>query len=98
MRKTLLALSMLAGLAGGTAATPADAAPLAHGLLPSAEALLPVVGTATGAALNEDASVQTVQFFRRYGRHAFYDRHSYYDRHAFHDRHSFYGRRSYDRY
>ena len=98
MRKTLLALSMLAGLAGGTAATPADAAPLTHGLRPLAEARLPVVGTATDTALNEGASVQTVQFFRRYGRHAFYDRHSYYDRHAFYNRHSFYGRHSYDRY
>jgi len=66
-RKTLLALSVLAGLAGlagGTAATPADAAPLAHGLLPSVEALLPVANTATDAALNEGASVQTVQYYR----------------------------------
>ncbi len=86
MRKTLLALSVLAGLAGGIAAIPADAAPLAHGLLPSAEALLPVVGTATDAVLSEGASVQTVRYFRRYGRHAFYNRHP------------FYGRRSYDRY
>ena len=83
MRKTLLALSVLAGLAGGAVSAPADAAPLAHGVLPS---------------VNEGASVQTVQYFRRYGRHAFYDRHAYYDRHAFYNRHAFYGRRSYDRY
>ena len=98
MRKTLLALSVLAGLAGGTAAIPADAAPLAHGLLPSVEVPLLVVGAATGAVLNEGASVQTVQYSRRYGRHAFYGRHSYYGRHAFYNRHPFYGRRSYDRY
>ncbi len=68
MRKTLLALSVLAGLAGGTAA-PADAAPLAHGLLPSADALLPAANTATDAVLNEGASVQTVQYYRRYRRY-----------------------------
>ncbi len=74
---------MLAGLAGGTAATPADAAPLAHGLLPSVEALLPVANTATYAALNEGASVQTVRYFRRYRRYG---------------RRSYYGRRPYSRY
>ncbi len=83
MRRTLLALSVLAGLAGGTAATPADAAPLAHGLLPSADALLPVANTATDAALNEGASVQTVQYYRRYRRYG---------------RRSYYGRRHYSRY
>jgi len=80
MRKTLLALSVLAGLAGlagGTAATPADAAPLAHGLLPSVDALLPVANTATDPALNEGASIQTVQYYRRYRR---YGRRSYYGR------------------
>ncbi len=83
IRRTLLALSVLAGLAGGTAATPADAAPLAHGLLPSVEALLPVANTATYAALNEGASVQTVRYFRRYRRYG---------------RRSYYGRRPYSRY
>lgn len=83
MRKTLLALSVLAGLAGGTATTPAGAAPLAHGLLPSADVLLPVVNTATDAALNQGASVQTVQYYRSYRRH---------------NRHSYYGRRHYSRY
>ena len=91
MRKTLLSLSMLAGLAGGTAATPADAAPLAHGLLPSVEVLLPAVNTATDAVPNEGASAQTVQFFRRYDRRSYYDRHSRYGRHAYYGRHS-YGR------
>ena len=66
MHKILLALSVLAGLAGGSAATPADAAPLAHGLLPSVEALLPAANTATDAVHNEGASVQTVQYYRRY--------------------------------
>jgi len=83
MRKTLLALAMLAGLACGIAATPADAAPLAHGLLPSVEALLPVANTATYAALNEGASVQTVRYYRRYRRYG---------------RRSYYGRRHYSRY
>jgi hypothetical protein len=83
IRRTLLALSVLAGLAGGTAATPADAAPLAHGLLPSVDALLPVANTATYAALNEGASVQTVRYFRRYRRYG---------------RRSYYGRRHYSRY
>jgi hypothetical protein len=77
VRKTLLALSVLAGLAGGTAATPADAAPLAHCLLPSVEALLPVANTAADAALNEGASVQTVQYYRRYGRRSYYGRRHY---------------------
>ena len=71
MHKTLLALSVLVGLAGGSAVTPADAAPLAHGLLPPVEALLPAVNTATDAVHNEGASVQTVQYHRRYHR---YDR------------------------
>ncbi len=83
MRKTLLALSVLAGLAGGIAATPADAAPLAHGLLPSADALLPVVNTSADAALNEGASVQPVQYYRRYRRYG---------------RRPYYGRRHYRRY
>jgi len=73
---------VLAGLASGTAA-PADAAPLAHGLLPSVEALLPVANTATDAALNEGASVQTVRYYRRYRRYG---------------RRSYYGRRHYSRY
>ncbi len=77
VRKTLLAFSVLAGLAGGTATTPADAAPLAHGLLPSVEASLPIVNTVTDAVLNEGASVQTVRHYRRYRR---YSRHSYYGR------------------
>ncbi len=64
MRKTLLALSMLAGLAG-LAATPADAAPLAHGLAPSLEALLPVANLPANAVLSEGASVQEVQYYRR---------------------------------
>ena len=92
MRKTLLSLLVLAGLAGGTAATPADAAPLAHGLLPSVKVLLPAVNTATNAVPNEGASVQTVQFFRHYDRRAYYGHHSHYGRHAY------YGRRSYGRY
>ena len=75
MRKALLALSVLAGLAGGTT-TPAGAAPLAHGLLPSIEALLPVVNTVPDAVLNEGASVQTVQYYRRYRR---YGRRSYHN-------------------
>jgi len=86
VRKTLLALSVLAGLAGlagGTAAAPTDAAPLAHGLLPSVEALLPVANTAADAALNEGASVQSVQYYRRYRRYG---------------RRSYYGRRHYSRY
>lgn len=69
MRKILLALSVLAGLAGGSAATPADATPLAHGLLPSVTALLPAANTATDAVLNEGASVQPVQYYRRYRRY-----------------------------
>ncbi len=77
MRKTLLALSVLAGLAGGTAATPADAAPLAHGLLPRADALPTVVNTAADAVLNEGASVQPVQYYRRYGRRPYYSRRHY---------------------
>ena len=75
MRKALLALSLLAGLAGGRVATPADAAPLAHGLLPSVEALLPTVNTPTDVVLNEGASIQMVQYYRhrRYSRR-FYHR------------------------
>ncbi len=75
MRKVLLALSLLAGLAGGSVATPADAAPLAHGLLPSVEVLLLTVNTPIDAALNKDASIQTVQYYhhRRYHRR-FYHR------------------------
>ncbi len=76
MRKASLALSVLAGLAGGTT-IPAGAAPLAHGLLPSIEALLPVVNTVPDAVVNEGASVQTVQYYRRYRR---YGRHSYHNR------------------
>ncbi len=83
MRKTLLALSVLAGLACGTAAIPADAASLAHGLLPSVEALLPVANTATDAVLNEGASVQMVRYYRRYRRYGY---------------RSYYGRRYYSRY
>ena len=74
MRRTLLAFSMLAGLAGGTAATRADAASLAHGLLPSIEALLPVVNTANDAVLNEAASIQPVQYYRRYRHDSRYGR------------------------
>jgi len=64
MRKTLLALSMLAGLAG-LSATPANAAPLAHNLVPSLEALLPVVNMTADAVVSEGASVQEVQYYRR---------------------------------
>ena len=92
MLKTLLSFSVLAGLAGGTAATPADAAPLAHGLLPPVEALLPAVNTATDAVPNEGASAQTVQFFRHY------DRRSYHGHHFLYGRHAYYGRRSYGGY
>ena len=78
MNKILLALSVLAGLAAGSAATPADAAPLAHGFLPSVEALLPAANTATDAVLNEGASVQPVQYYRRYRRYGRrYSRHYY---------------------
>ena len=75
MRKALLALSLLAGLADGSIATPADAAPLAHGLLPSVEVRLPTVNTPTDDALNEGTSIQTVQYYyhRRYHRR-FYHR------------------------
>jgi len=68
MRKILLALSVLAGL---SAATPADAAPFAHGLVPSVEELLPAVDASADAVLNEGASVQTVQYYRRYGRRSY---------------------------
>ncbi len=74
MRKTLLAFSVLAGLAGLSAATPADAAPFAHGLVPSVERLLPAADASADAVLNEGASVQTVQYYRRYRR---YGRRSY---------------------
>ena len=76
MRKALFALSLLAGLADGSIATPADAAPLAHGLLPSVGVLLPTVNTPTDVALNEGISIQTVQYYyhhRRYHRR-FYHR------------------------
>lgn len=70
MHKTLLAFSMLAGLAGLAATAPANAAPLAHGLVPSLEALLPVTDLPAGAVLNEGASVQPVQYYRRSRRYA----------------------------
>ena len=76
MRKALLALSLLAGLAGGSVAAPAEAAPLAHGMLPSVEALLLTVNTPTDAALNEAASIQAVQYYR----HRHYSRHYYHRR------------------
>ena len=91
MREILLAVSVLAGLAGGIAATPANAAPLAHGLLPPTEALLPVVNTATDAVLNEDASVQMVQYYRHYDRRFYYGHRSYYGRHPYYGHH-FYSR------
>ena len=91
MRKILLAVSVLAGLAGGIAAIPANAAPLAHGMLSSSKALLPVVNTATNAVPNEDASVQMVQYYRHYDRHFYYGHHSYYGRHPYYGRH-FYSR------
>lgn len=69
MRKILLALSVLAGLAGGSAATQANATPLAHGLLLPVEATLPTANAATDAVLNEGASVQPVQYYRRYRRY-----------------------------
>lgn len=69
MRKTLLAFSVLAGLAGLSAATPAGAAPSAHGLVPSVERLLPATDASADAVLNEGASVQTVQYYRRHRRY-----------------------------
>ena len=75
MRKTLLSLLVLAGLAGGTAATPADAAPLTHGLLTSVEALLPALNTAPDAVPNEGRAYY--DHHSRYGRHAYYGRRSY---------------------
>ena len=75
MRKALLALSLLAGLAGGQVATPADAAPLTHGMLPSVEVLLPIVNIPIDVALNEGAFIQTVQYYHHHRYHRrFYHR------------------------
>ena len=76
MRKALIALSLLAGLAGSSIAIPADAAPLAHDLPPSVEALLLTVNVPTDVALNEGASIQTVQYYRhrRYNRRFYRNR------------------------
>ena len=57
IRKSLLALSVLAALAGGTVAALADAAPLAYDLLSSVEALLPAANAATDDVLNDGAAV-----------------------------------------
>lgn len=66
MRSTLFAFTLLAGLAGGALVTPADAAPLAHGLSPSVAALLPAADLSAPAVLNEGAAtVQEVQYRRR---------------------------------
>jgi len=72
MRSTLFAFTLLAGLAGTAAVTPADAAPLAHGLSPSLAALLPATDMSAPAVLTEGtATVQEVQYRRRryYRRH-----------------------------
>ena len=75
MRQALLALLLLAGLAGGRVATPADAAPLAHGMLPSVEVLLLTVNTPIDVVLNEGASIQTVQYYHHHRYHRrFYHR------------------------
>ena len=72
MRSILFAFTLLAGWAGTAAVTPADAAPLAHGLAPSLAALLPATDLSAPAVLNEGAAtVQEVQYRRRryYRRH-----------------------------
>ena len=72
MRSTLFAFTLLAGLAGASTITPANAAPLAHGLSPSLTALLPATDLSAPAVLNEGAAtVQEVQYRRRryYRRH-----------------------------
>ncbi len=69
MRSILFAFTVLAGLAGTAAVTPADAAPLAHGLSPSLTALLPAADLSAPAVLTEgNATVQDVQYRRRYYR------------------------------
>ena len=79
MRRTLFAFTLLTGLAGGVAASPAHAAPLAHGLLPSPAALL-LASDAPATVLDQGAaSVQEVQYYRhrhyrRYYRHGRYYR------------------------
>ena len=77
MRSLLFAFTLLAGLAGGIAAGPANAAPSAHGLLP-AVSVLPVVAPDAVPALNEGAVVQDVQYYRRrFYRPRFYGRRFY---------------------